>query len=69
MICNGFQTGSFYLLKHPKWSKVIFGIFFDPFFVIKQPIFKAFWDFRSAKTSHHELKPCPKNLFCDYVWS
>ena len=28
----------------------------DPFFVPKQPIFKAFWDSRRAKRGHHELK-------------
>ena len=41
----------------------------DPFFVPKQPIFKAFWDFRRAKTGHHELKTRQKHLFWHSVWS
>ena len=36
---------------------------FDPFFVPKQPILKTFWDFRRAKTGHHELKTHQKHLF------
>ena len=42
---------------------------FDPFFVPKQPIFKAFWDFRRAKTGHHELKTRQKHLFWHSMWS
>ena len=41
---------------------------FDPFFVPKQPIFKAFWAFRRAKTGHHELKPRRKHLFWYSMW-
>ena len=51
-LCTPNGLGSF-LEKH----------IFDPFFVPKQPIFKAFWDFRRAKTGHHELKPRRKHLF------
>ena len=29
---------------------------FDPFFVPKRSIFKAFWDFPWGKTCHHGLK-------------
>ena len=33
------------------------------------PFFKAFWDFRRAKTGHHELKTCQKHLFWHSMWS
>ena len=41
---------------------------FDPFFTHfglapKQPIFKAFWDFRRAKAGHHELELAKNNCF------
>ena len=36
---------------------------FDPFLVPKQPIFKAFWDFRRAKAGHDELETRQKQLF------
>ena len=42
---------------------------FDPFFVPKQPIFKAFWDFTRAKTGHHELKMRQKHLLWHSMWS
>ena len=47
MACNGLQEGPFHLFRHRKWSMIIFGKthfspIFDPFFVAKQPIFKAF---------------------------
>ena len=42
---------------------------FDPFFVPKQPIPKAFWDFRRAKTGHHKLKTRQKHLFWHSMWS
>ena len=29
---------------------------FDPFLVLKRPIFKAFWDFAWSKTRHNGLK-------------
>ena len=41
----------------------------DPFCVPKQPIFKAFGDFRRAKTGHHELKTRQKHLFWHSMWS
>ena len=74
MACNGPKMGSFHLFRHPKWSWIIFGKMhfgpiFDPFFVPKQPIFKAFWDFRRAKTGHHELKTRQKHLFWHSMWS
>ena len=47
------------------WGKHIF----DPFFVPKQPIFKAFWDFSRAKMGHNELKTRPKHLFWHSMWS
>ena len=67
MACNGLKMGSFHLFRHPKWSRIIFGKthfspIFDPFFVPQQPIFNAFWDFRGAKTGHHELKTRQKTL-------
>ena len=36
--------------------------------VAKQPIFKAFWYFRRAKTGHHELKSRQKHLFWHSMW-
>ena len=42
---------------------------FDPFLVAKQPIVKAFWDFRRAKTGHHKLKTRLKQLFWHSMWS
>ena len=47
-------------------------LIFDPFlihFVPKQPIFKAFWDFRRAKRGHHELKMLQKHLAWHSMWS
>ena len=42
---------------------------FDPFLVPNQPIFKESWDFRRAKTGHHELKTRHKYLFWHSMWS
>ena len=42
---------------------------FDPFFLAKQPIFKAFWDLRRAKTGHYELKTRQKHLLWHSMWS
>ena len=39
------------------------------FFSQKKPIFKAFWDFRRAKTGHHELQMCQKYLLWHSMWS
>ena len=74
MACYGLKKGSFHLFVHPKWSRIIvaktyFWPVFDPFFVPKQPIFKALWEFRRAKTGHHELKTRQKNLFWHSMWS
>ena len=74
MACNGLNMGSFHLFRHPKWSRIIFGKthfcpIFDPFFVPKKTIFKAFWDFRRAKTGHHKLKTRQKHLFWHSMWS
>ena len=61
-LCNPNGLGSF-LKKH----------IFDPFLTHllsqNQPIFKAFWDFRRAKTVHHELKTHQKHLFWHRMWS
>ena len=35
----------------------------DPFLVPKQPVFKAFWDFRRTKMGHHKHKTVQKHLF------
>ena len=40
----------------------------DPFLVPKQPISKAFWDFRRATRGHHELKTHQKHLFWHSMW-
>ena len=66
---NGLKMGSFHPLVHPKWSRMRFGKmrFFYPFLTLfwvpKQPIFKAFWDFRRTKMGHHKLKTVQKHLF------
>ena len=61
---NGLKMGSFHPFVHPKWSRMRFGkIHFSPIFGPKQPIFKAFWDFRRTKMGHHKLKTVPKHLF------
>ena len=65
---NGLKMGSFHPLVHPKWTTMIFGKMrfrpsFDPFLVPKEPIFKAFWDFRMTKMGHHKLKIVQKHLF------
>ena len=61
MACNGLKKRSFHLFVHPKWSWIIFGEtkflpIFDPFFLPKRTLFKAFWNFRRAKTGYHEVK-------------
>ena len=50
-------------------EKHIFDPFLTHFFVPKEPIFKAFWDFSRAKTGHHELKSRQKHLFWHFMWS
>ena len=65
---NGLEMGSFHPFVYPKWSRMRFGKMhfwpiFDPFLVPKQPIFKAFWDFRRTKMGHHKLKTVQKLLF------
>ena len=50
------------MVYHHFW-KSTFWTHFDPFLLPKQPIFKAFWDFRRAKMGHQELKMCQKHLF------
>ena len=74
MACSGVKMDSFHLFRHPKWSRIIFGKthfrpIFDPFFVPKQPMFKAFWDFRRATTGHNELKTRQKHLFRHFMWT
>ena len=49
------------LFETPKWPRINFRTmrfdpFFDPLFVQKWPLFKAYWDFPWAKTRHHWLK-------------
>ena len=60
MSYHGLKMASFHLFGHPNCSVIIFcKNIFDPFLVPKQPIFKAFWDFRRVKMGHHRLKTCP----------
>ena len=47
-------------------EKHIFDPFLTHFFVPKQPIFKAFWDFRRAKTGHPRAQNAPKTLVLAY---
>ena len=51
MACNGPKKDTIHFFVHPQRSRVIFGKthfvpIFDLCLVAKQPIFKAFWDFR-----------------------
>ena len=38
------------------WENTFLNHFFNPFLVLKRPLFKAFWNFPWAKARHHELK-------------
>ena len=71
MACNGLKEGSFQLCT-PSLGSILEKHIFDPFlthfFVPKQPIFKAFLDFRRAKTGHQVLKTCQKHLFWHSMW-
>ena len=74
MTLMGSKWGHFTCLGTPNglgsfFGKAYFSPIFDPFLVSKQPIFKAFWDFRRAKTGHHELKTRQKQLFWHSMWS
>ena len=65
---NGLKMGSFHPFVHPKWSRMRFGKMhfcpiFDPFLVPKQPIFKAFGDFRRNKMGYHKLKTVQNTCF------
>ena len=51
------------------FRKLRFSPSFDPFLVLNQPLFKAFWDFPWAKTRHHGLKMGPNHLFEHPEWS
>ena len=51
------------------FRKLRFSPSFDPFLVLNQPLFKAFWDFPWAKTRHHGLKMGPYHLFEHHKWS
>ena len=62
------------LFEPPKWpvitfKKLRFSPSFDPFLVVNQPLFKAFWDLPWAKTRHHGLKMGPNHLFEHPEWS
>ena len=46
------------------FKKLRFSPSFDPFLVVNQPLFKAFW----AKTRHHGLKMGPNHLFEHPEW-
>ena len=74
MTRNGLKMGSFHLLVHPKWSRIIFGEthfrpIFDPFLVPKQPIFNAFCDFGEAKMACNGLKMGSFHLLVRPKWS
>ena len=51
------------------FRKLRFSPSFDPFVVLNQPLFKAFWDSPSAKTRHHGLQMGPNHLFEHPEWS
>ena len=71
MVCNGLKKGGISLVYGYRiiFGNTHFGPTFDPLFVPTQPIFKAFWDFRRAKTRHHELKTRQNQLFWHSMWS
>ena len=51
------------------FRKLRFSPSFEPFLVLNQPLFKAFWDFPWAKTRQHGLKMGPNHLFEHPEWS
>ena len=51
------------------FRKLRFSPSFDPFLVLNQPLFRAFWDFPWAKTRHQGLKMGPNHLFEHPEWS
>ena len=60
--------------QHPKWSGIIFGkgrfwLIFEPFFVPKRPIFKAFWGFLWRNTRHQGLEMGQKHFWKHPKWS
>ena len=65
MACNRLKKGSFRLVVHPKWSRILF----DTFLVPKQPIFKPFCDFGGAKMACNELNMSSFHLFVHPKWS
>ena len=77
MACNGPEKGSFHLFRHPKWCRAFlekhtfdpFLTYFDPFFIAKQPIFKAFCDFGGAKMACTVLKMDSFHSFRHPKWS
>ena len=69
----GLQWAHFSCLDTPNglWSpfaKTHIGPIFDPPFVPKHPIFKAFWGFRRAKTGHHDVQTRQKPLLWHSTW-
>ena len=52
------------MVRNHSWKNT-----FDPFLVLKRPIFKAFWDFTWPKTRPHRLKTAKKHLFGHPKWS
>ena len=67
MACNGLKMGSFHLFRHPKWSRIIFDPFLTHFLFQNTPFSR--WDYRRAKTGHHELITRQKHLFWHSMWS
>ena len=62
--CLCIQNGQGSCLEKPHFWPI-----FDPFFVPKQPIFKAFRYARRATTGRNELKTRQKHLFRHSMWS
>ena len=70
----GSKRGHFTCFVHPNGlgsflKKPIFDQFLTHFLSQSDPFFKAFWDFRRAKTGHHKLKTRQKHLFWHSMWS
>ena len=51
------------------FRKLRFSPIFEPFLVLNQPLFKAFWDYPWTKTRQHGLKMSPNHLFEHPEWS
>ena len=61
MAHNGLKKGSFHLLVHPKWCRIIFGNFFDPF-CSKPAHFQGILGFYEGQNGTPRVQNAPKPL-------